>query len=299
MINYWIGVDGGGTATRVRLQRANGECLGMAETGPSGLIHGIPSAWEAILAAIDGAFNSTFSSAALPRPSNAEIALGLGLAGVHNHQWAAEFIAFESAQNQRFGALALDTDAFTALLGAHQGQPGAIITLGTGSVGEALLENQTRRVVGGWGFPAGDEASGAWMGLRAIGCAQQAQDGRAYPTDFTQAVLNACGGNREALFVWLENANQTRYAQLAPIVLEYAGRDAAAQQIVHRAALEMAKLIYALDPSRSLPLALCGGLAGAMLRYLPTAIRVRLVAAKDDAVGGALILLRRHLENAP
>jgi glucosamine kinase len=296
MINYWIGVDGGGTATRVRLQRANGEngeCLGVAETGPSGLTHGIPAAWDAIQAAID----SAFVSAALPRPPKAEIALGLGLAGVHNRQWAAEFTAFDTAQSHRFGALALDTDAFTALLGAHQGQPGAIITLGTGSVGEALRENQSRRVVGGWGFPAGDEASGAWIGLRAVGCAQQAQDGRALHTDFTQAVFNACGGNREALFAWLESANQTRYAQLAPIVQEYAGQDAAALQIMQRAALEVVKLVNALDPSRTLPLALCGGLASGMKRYLPTAIRTRLIPPIDDAVGGALILLRRRLEN--
>ena len=46
-------------------------------------------------------------------------------------------------------------------------------SLGTGSVGEIKLADGRHVEVGGWGFPAGDEASGAWMGLRAINHVQQ------------------------------------------------------------------------------------------------------------------------------
>ncbi|MFZ3287574.1 MAG: ATPase, partial [Telluria sp.] len=44
MIEYLIGVDGGGTGTRVRLARADGTELAQGSGGPSGLAHGIGNA---------------------------------------------------------------------------------------------------------------------------------------------------------------------------------------------------------------------------------------------------------------
>jgi glucosamine kinase len=292
-IEYWIGVDGGGTGTRVRLQRANGATLAQSAGGPSGLAHGIEQAWRVIESCIDAAF----ASAALARPGKTRIAIGLGLAGVNNPQWAREFIAHDQAGGQSgYGLLALDTDAVTTLLGAHGGQAGAVVALGTGSVGQVLQLDGSMREVGGWGFPVGDEASGAWLGLRAINCAQQAQDGRIDDCAFTRAVFNTCGGGtRDGFFAWLAQANQTRFAQLAPLVLEFAASeaDAVAHRIMHEAAQEVAKMAHALDPHSELPLALCGGLAQAMQPWLPPALQARLSPAQDDAMGGALHLIRR------
>ena len=289
-IEYWMGVDGGGTGTRVRLQRANGEVLAQASGGPSGLMHGIPAAWRVIESCISAAFGE----ASLPRPANSRMALGLGLAGVHNKQWAAQFIN-HNAGASAYGVLLLETDAFTTLLGAHGGQSGAIIALGTGSVAEVMLPGGERREVGGWGFPVGDEASGAWLVLRAVNGCQQSLDGRAATTRFTHAVLQACGGSRDGLFAWLAQANQTRFAQLAPLVLQFAGSDAFALQLLREAALEVAKMASALDPAATLPLALCGGLAPAILPHLPANLQARLNPPQDDAMGGALHLIRRHL----
>ncbi|KAK0359944.1 hypothetical protein LTR94_029266, partial [Friedmanniomyces endolithicus] len=72
-------------------------------------------------------------------------AIGLGLAGVHNKEWAAAF----RAANPGYAALTLDTDAFSTLMGAHGGRPGAIVAIGTGSVGEALRADGARVEVGG------------------------------------------------------------------------------------------------------------------------------------------------------
>ena len=86
---YLIGVDGGGTGTRVILASVDGSILGRGNAGPSGLLHGAEPAWLAILAAIKLAF----SSAGLLTPDFSEIALGCGLAGVNNKQWAEDFTA--------------------------------------------------------------------------------------------------------------------------------------------------------------------------------------------------------------
>ena len=52
----------------------------------------------------------------------------------------------------------------------------------------------------------------------------------------------------------------------------------------------------ALDRSRTLPLALCGGLGEVLLAYLPQATRARCLAPQGDSARGALLMIERHLE---
>ncbi|MET3130835.1 glucosamine kinase [Oxalobacteraceae bacterium GrIS 1.11] len=296
MIEYFIGVDGGGSGTRVRLARADGVELAQGSSGPSGLAHGIEPAWAAVGVAVAQAFAGAGDGAGLALPAPGRIAIGLGLAGVHNKQWAASFIA----HNPGYAAVALESDALTTLLGAHQGRPGAIVAIGTGSVGEVLQADGRRREVGGWGFPAGDEAGGAWIGLRAMGHAQQAVDGRVGASAFADAVIEACGGGRDAMQAWLAAANQTAYAQLARLVLEHAADNLLARAILCEAGAQIALIAQALDPSQQLPIALCGGLAEPLRPYLPPALRERVVAAQGDSAAGALRLIQHHLkERAP
>lgn len=287
IIEYLIGVDGGGTGTRVRIERPDHLELGSAYAGPSGLTLGIGRAWAAVLDAV----NRAFAEAGAARPALDRMAIGLGLAGVHNKQWAAEFIE----KNPGFGAIEVETDAFCALLGAFQGKTGAIIVIGTGSVGEALLADGTRRVVGGWGFPSSDEGSGAWLGVRAINQVQRVLDGRRPASDFSRAVITLCGGDRDGLFAWLANANQTMYAQLAPVVIEYAAQDEAARDMMVKAGHEIAEVAAALDSSGRSPIALCGGLAASICGYLPEQLRARVVKPHADAATGALQLIRQSL----
>ena len=288
MIEFLIGVDGGGTGTRVRLARADGVEVAQGAGGPSGLSLGIDTAWRNI----DGAIDQAFAALGVPRPANAQMAIGLGLAGVHNPQWAAQF----AAANPGFAALLLENDAVTTLIGAHQGQPGTIVAIGTGSVGQALLADGSGREVGGWGFPSGDEASGGWIGLRAINHIQRVIDGRQPDSAFARELIAFCGGDRSAIQVWIGQASQTRYATLAPIVVQHAATDATASAILADAAMEVASIARALDPSATLPLALCGGLGAPLRAYLPPELLARTVAPHGDAASGALRMIALHLK---
>ena len=288
MIDYLIGVDGGGTGTRVRLARLDGTALAQASGGPSALARGIDNAW----ATVDGAVQHAFSQIGITAVPRANCAIGLGLAGVHNKTWKAAFIA----ANPGYAAIALDTDGFTTLMGAHGGRPGAIVAIGTGSVGEALLPDGRRLEVGGWGFPAGDEASGAWMGLRALNHIEQVLDGRAEGCAFAQQVIEACGGGRDAIQVWLGRATQTDYAALAHIVVAHGAGDATARAILEHAGHEVAGIARALDPQCRLPLALCGGLGEALRLYLPAATLARCSPPHGDSAQGALRMIDAHLK---
>ena len=289
MIDYLIGADGGGTGTRVRIARFSRDGsteLAQGASGPSGLGLGIDRAWASVQEAVAQAFGA----AGIAQPSLDRMAIGLGLAGVHNRQWAQ---AFEQA-DPGYAALRLETDAFTTLMGAHGGNPGAVVAIGTGSVGEALQADGTRREVGGWGFPAGDEASGGWLGLAAINHVEQVLDGRRPRDAFAAAVIDACGGSRAAIQVWLGQATQTTYASLAPLVLKHAD-DPAARAILTKAGEEAAAIARALDPDERLPLALCGGLGAALRDWLPPALAARARAPEGDSAHGALRMIELHL----
>jgi len=288
MIEFFIGVDGGGSGTRVRLARADGTEIAEGSSGPSGLMHGIAKAW----AAVEVAATQAFRNAGLDYPAKSSIAIGLGLAGVHNKEWAAAFVA----ANPGYAHVALESDGHTTVLGAHAGQPGAIVALGTGSVGEVRRADGVHVEVGGWGFPAGDEASGAWMGLRAINHIQQVLDGRVPANAFADAVIAACGGGRNAIQVWLANASQTNYAQLARLVLQHGDSNPVARAILLEAGRETELMANALDAGGTLPIALCGGLAAPMRAWLPETLLKRVVPPQGDSAAGALRLIQHRLK---
>lgn len=285
-IPYYVGVDGGGSGTRVLLAAADGKVLGTGTAGPSGLMHGAENAWASIMAALQQAA----AAAQLTLPPLAQIALVCGLAGANNAPWAAAF----QAQQPGFASLSLVSDALTTLYGAFQGAPGVIIALGTGSVGLALHDDGSRHEVGGWGFPSGDEASGAWLGLRALCHAQQVADGRRDNDALAQAVLAFCGGSRLNLMRWGVQANQTAVAQLAPLVVRHAAKVATARALMLQAGAEVAAMALALDASQRMPIALCGGLAAAVQPYLPESLWPRVIAPKADAAMGALLMAQRR-----
>jgi glucosamine kinase len=305
VVKYLLGIDGGGTGTRVRvapvpaagvapdshaMQHARG-AIGVA--GPSALSRGACAAWDAIGAAAAQAFDAAGLTL-----DWAECVLGCGLSGVNHSGWRAEFLAAAPGT----AALVLESDAVTTALGAHAGAPGVVVALGTGSVGLVVEADGACRSTGGCGFPSGDEAGGAWFGLRAIAHAQQALDGRAPRDAYAADLLAATGASdRDSLVVWCAAADQHAYARLAPVVLAHA-RHPAAQALIATAAREVVKMTLALDPQGRLPLALCGGLARPLLPHLLSAapgLGTRLREPAGDAACGALLLAARHTAGKP
>jgi glucosamine kinase len=291
-IRYVIGIDGGGTGTRARLTSSRGEVLGNAEAGPSALGQSIEAAWANIQKAIGGALHS----AGLAVPPPGECALGLGLSGANVRTRYDALLRIANPLANPFGRIALDTDAYTTLLGAHGGRPGAVVAAGTGSVGEALRRDGTRVSVGGWGFPVGDEGSGAWLGLQAIRRAHHALDGRASSGPLVQAIRSVAGDTRDALLAWCEDAGQHEYGQMAPLVFDADAVDPWAAGLLDAAARSLEEIAAALDPEGQLPLVVCGSIGRRLEPRFALPIRARIVQPAGDAVDGALCLIRGELE---
>ena len=288
LVEFLLGVDGGGSGTRVLLARRDGVVIGRGRAGPSALGQGLAQAWRNVELAIRDAF----ATARLGLPIWEHCAVAAGLSGVSHHPWRDAFVH----DNIGFAHLVTETDSFTALLGAHSGRPGVILAAGTGSVAEALRADGSRSIVGGWGFPAGDEGSGAWLGLQAVRHAQCALDGRATAGPLAREVWARCGGDRELLQSWCDRAGQFAYAALAPAVFDHEARDPAAAALVHRATAALEAVAFAIDPKGQLPLAVCGSVGLQLAPHMSPALRSRLVAAAHGPEAGALMLIGRVVQ---
>lgn len=283
-LEYLIGVDGGGSGTRALVQRRAGRMVGAGLAGPSALGQGVAQAWRHV----EQAIHAAFETAGLAVPPWSRCALAAGLSGVSHPPLRARF----AAANPGFARLVVESDAFTMLLGAHGGRPGALVIAGTGSIAEALHADGTRATVGGWGFPVGDEGSGAWLGLQAARQAQCALDGRAVPGPLARRIWLMCGDDRDSLQEWCQSAGQFEYAQLARSVFETADSDPTAAALLQDATAALEALATAIDPSGSLPLVVSGSIGERLAPRMRADLRTRMVPARGGAAAGALALLQ-------
>lgn len=283
-MSFYLGIDAGGTQTRARLVSAAGEVLGNGEGGPANIRIGLEQSLEQIEIAYRGATDA----AGLGPEDLSRIRVGLGVAGLNRRG------ALEGLKDTRFpfAAVAFASDAAIACLGAHSGEDGAIVILGTGSIGFARVAGEAV-TVGGYGFPISDEGSGADLGMRAIRRSLWARDKRIAHTPMTREILAGFGGSAGEIVAWADEATPTDYARFAPLVMDYAERgDAVAEPIVQDAAQSIGRLIRVLLERGARRCCLMGGLSERMREWLATGLRKRLRDPLGDSLDGAILLAR-------
>lgn len=279
-----LGIDGGGTGCRARLEDDRGRLLGAGMAGPATLRLGV----EASLAAVLAAARMALAEAGLPEAALADIHAGIGLAGI-GRPGMREAVAAAAAALP-FAAARIESDGLIACLGAHGGADGGIVIVGTGSIALARLKGREIRV-GGYGFPISDEGSGADLGLRALRAALRATDGRGETTPLLAELMARFGHDPMEAVAWMDRASATDYAVFAPLVMRHANLgDPAGRRIVQAAAGQLDALVRALIDRGVTRIALLGGLASAIEEWLSPDVRRRLVPPAGDGLAGALLL---------
>jgi glucosamine kinase len=283
--SLFIGVDGGGTGCRARIEDDNGQVLGTGISGAAALRFGI----ERSFAAVTTACHAALDEARLPRDALKEIVAGVGLAGVGRKGMLEKLQAYPHP----FRAVTYVNDATIACLGAHAGRDGGIVIVGTGSIGFAIVGGREIRV-GGYGFPISDEGSGADLGLHAIKLTLRAYDERNVATGFTREVMARFHDDPFDAVAWMDRATATDYASFAPLVMRHADNgDPIARRIVRDAAEQIDELVRRLVECGAPRIALLGGLASPMQLWLAPDVQRRIAPVEGDAVDGALLLARR------
>jgi glucosamine kinase len=267
MTSLLIGVDSGGTHTRVLVTDQDGSEISRAE-GPGSAIH--PGSASQAAGVIRDAVRRACAGQDAPVR-----ALCVGAAGAGRDEERDTLVSALEV-DRLAGTVLVVTDAEIALEDAFGAGPGVLLVAGTGSIAWGKGPTGLLARCGGWGPVIGDEGSGSWLGRKALGIAAASADGREPETGLTAAIVSAVHASSvDGLIPWAAHASPADLAGLAPVVLEVAAMgDLRANSLVTLAVEELslhvrtvARHLFA-DERAAFRLALHGGLMakGSLLR---------------------------------
>lgn len=257
----WVlGVDGGGTNTRLALASRDGRVVGpFLSQGANP--HDEP-AWQDVL-------RHLLARAPLGDMRVAHATLGLAGHG-DDDATSAELEEFVTANVPLDWSC--DNDVAIAFYGAFLGASGVLVLAGTGSMGWGQTADGKRARAGGLGPDLGDGGSGHWLGRRAVRALGKSLDGLEPSSAFT-AQLAASLGVRAApdLVTWVRSGNpRALIASVARHVERLANEgDPRARELIQEAATQLADHARAvrdrLGMARGERVSLAGGLFGSAL----------------------------------
>ena len=280
-----IGVDGGGSKTRVLVGTAEGEVLATVDGPKSAVSPGQAARSAEVIADL---VTRALGEIAQPGTVFPRV-LYCGVAGTGREE---ERRALHAALDAKELAeeVVIDSDGLIAMYDAFEDRAGILLVVGTGSI--AYGRSPAGEIVrcGGWGPAFGDEGSGGWIGKRALGIVAASSDGREPATALLFPILAATQcEDIEDLIPWAAAADARAFATLAPVVFSTAAAgDQRASALITLAAEELVLHIRALarqlftDERAAVAVALSGGL---MDRGSP--LRKRLEQRLKSAVPGA------------
>jgi glucosamine kinase len=281
----FIGVDGGGTNCRARIRDETGALLGEGIGGPANARLDAALVMNSILTACRAAVQA----GGLAEDDLQRAHAGLGLAGANLKSACARLLH----EPHPFASVSIETDAFAAWLGAHGGEDGAILIMGTGSCGLAVVGGR-QLYVSGWGAEVSDEASGMALGREVIRRSLWVYDGRAGTTPLAEAVLGHFGRSAERIVEFATQARPADFGRFVPLIFEHAERcDHLALTLVGEAAADAGRIIVRLLDHGAPSVCLLGGLAEPLSAWLAPPLKARLAAPKGDAMEGSLLMARQ------
>lgn len=249
-MEFFLGIDGGGTKTKAILLDSSKEEIGQFIGGPMNYqilkAEGVRDRILEVVKALDVDVEKT--------------TIGVGVAGAGRENEIKEI------ENSLFSIgikkIKISNDAHTALLGAHNGEDGALLISGTGSIGYLLKDGKLSRV-GGFGHILGDEGSGYSIGLSLLKKLFKGSDRRG---EFSENLMNQVLDklllkNRDELLKWVYlNNEKGNVASLARIVFDNP-EEKICQEIIEAGAEELKELILTLKVSdENFKLSLSGGI---------------------------------------
>ncbi|MCA2984463.1 MAG: BadF/BadG/BcrA/BcrD ATPase family protein [Gemmatimonas sp.] len=300
-----VGVDGGGSHTRVLLADAAGSVLARVEGPGSALRPGAEGAAADIIKAL---IHDALAKAERTETRPAVCVVGVAGAG---QERAAQALWSVLAKHRVADDVSVQADAVIAMDDAFGDSAGVLLVAGTGSVAYSKAPDGRLERCGGWGPNVGDEGSAHWLGRRALSVVTAAYDGREPETALGGAVLTALElETLDDLIPWAAHATPAMLAQLAPVVAQVAGTgDLRANALISFCVEELALHVRTLarrcftDERAAIPVALAGGLLsrGSLVRKrleqrLKSAVPGATVRSDDvDAARGAVRRARRLL----
>ena len=285
-MNQIVAVDGGASGCRLAAFSVDGELLARVEIPRhASLTLGVEAAWQHINDGLQ-LLQNKLDIGQDWQPST----LCLGLAGTLQEDKRTKFL-------QLLGddiPVRLFTDGHAQLMGATRGQPGVCLAVGTGSVIHWCDKDGSRGMAGGWGYPAGDQGSGAWLGIRLLQIFTAHRDGQQCNSSMMAMVEQHTGSSVSAIQQWTTQSQSAVVAQLAPIVFAAASAgDNTAVALVEEAVAQCLTLVDCAPAH--LPVYVTGGIGQQLLAALSGPLDGRLQPVNGDALQGLWYLALTEL----
>lgn len=171
-MNYYLGIDGGGTKTAFVLSNEDGTIIGEhISEGISYRQIGIEGVAEVCSAAVTSLCREN-------QVNPADLSICIGLPNYGESRVSDQRIEALLKESLLPAKTVIVNDCEVGLAGSFGIEPGINIVAGTGSI--AFGRNSAREVArsGGWSETFGDEGSCRWLGMKAMECFSKESDGR-------------------------------------------------------------------------------------------------------------------------
>lgn len=236
-MKYFIGIDGGGTKTALKLSDENRNLILTNEGGACNINSMGKDSVEKML---NDLINDTLNKANISLEDIA--AMCIGTAGVDRKE--DKKIFHDMIKGFGFkGKFIVTNDAEIALFGGVGGEEGIILISGTGSICYGRNKEGKVKRAGGWGHIIGDEGSGYYIGISAINHIGREHDGieeKTIMSDLILKHLNLKSAEGLIEYVYRSGAGKAEIASLARFVDEaYKNGDNIARGILLKAASEL------------------------------------------------------------
>jgi glucosamine kinase len=294
-VALFIGVDAGGTRTVAAA--AEGEAiLARGEAGPGAVRPG-----QAVVAAaaIAVAARDALQRARRTAPADVLVVGASGAAREPERSELEEAIGMHGLAHR----VRVTSDAEIGLRAAFGAGPGVLLIAGTGAVARARFPDGTTDRSGGLGPVLGDQGSAFDVAREALRRAAWAAEQHG-DDELLNQILGRLGIGADRLPAWSLAASTAEIAQLAPLVVEAAGRgEATSRTIMARAAADLAdtalRLLRRFPRPEAPELAWGGGLlCGApayrkeVISRIQSGLTVMIQPGPVDGPAGALAMAR-------
>lgn len=286
---FVVGVDAGGSSTRVLAVARDGSVLGRGGAGGAN-----PNSHPAAEAAarIGEAITAAVTTAGLE--TGAANACVVGMAGNSKLTDPTVAALFDDLWTRLgLSRVLVLSDAEVAFASATSAADGTVLVAGTGSIAGRIRHHRMVATCGGYGWLLGDEGSAFWLGREAVRRALDELSGGKELGALSRSVLAEAGvdpGDRlqvwRALITVANSEPPIRLARFAPLVT--ATPDGA--PIVERAATLLVDMAMATrEEGESTPVVLCGSVLGGPVG---SAVRAKLAGSQvhtssDGVIGAA------------
>ena len=259
-MNFLIGIDGGGTHSRLLAVRTDGTVIG-AVTGSSTNVESNEAAVvrQNVLQLLD----ELVSTYRVSLDDCAALCIGTAGVDTRSSRRKVEEMIESFAINIPYKVV---NDAVIGLYANTQGNPGIMLIAGTGSIAYGLNRKRDEWRVGGYGYMVSDEGSAYWVAKEGIARALKSGDRSGPPTRLADDFCKALGlGEIVAIMDFVYRANKSDIASLSHLVTAaHKSGDDIAGLIMREAADALCRLVLTVIEQLNMddapyPLLLGGG----------------------------------------